>query len=256
MLLLPFLAGAFLRDRWDVTVGVSALTVLLAFVAREPLTVLARQRWVWRTRRPESVIAKRNLMWQAPALAACGAYLLIHLPHRPLLLLGAGGALLTGAAVWMAVHNRSRSLALQLVSALALACTALLPALSHAEDLAAWFWPLWAMIGIHGSIGVVTVHARLEQRLKSRKKQSFANEAAVLGAALLGLVALAAWWFQLGPYATPLAFSAVVAAVELVRLRTVGDEPFTRVGIRMLLFSLVHAALVVGVLLESSCPPA
>ena len=253
MLLLPFVAGAVLGGRWDPPIFVSLLAVLLAFVVREPLTVLARQRWVWRLRKPESGTAIKALAWQAPVLLGCGLYLWMRLPRAPLLILGVGGALLTGTAVWMAVHNRSRSLALQLVSAFALASTALLAALSTTGGLPVWSWRLWGLMSAHSLIGVLTVHARLEHRLAPRTgRRSLTTRVAMLGVGLLTVVALGAWLFELPDYAPPLAFSALVAAAELVRLRSVGDEPFRRVGLRMLLLSLAHLAIVVGSLWRSA----
>jgi len=248
MLLLPFLAGALTQGDWDRTVAVRLLAVLLAFVLREPLTVLARQRWVWRVRRAETKVAVRAISWQTPALVLCGAYLWMRLPHWPLAILGAGGALWTSIAIRMTILNRIRSLALQLVSTFVLASTGLLAALSESASLPSWSWPLWALMGVHGSIGVITVHARLERRLRSARGTGGISAAARIGAALLLLTALIAWQFDFGAYAPPLAFSAFVAVIELVRLKRVPDEAFTRVGIRMMLLSLVHMALVVNAL--------
>jgi len=249
MLLLPFVAGIVLGGRWTGPVFIALAAVFLAFVIREPLTVLARQRWVWRERKPEAETAIRALAWQAPVLVCCGVYLWMRLPHGPLLALGLGGSVLTGTAVWMAVHNRTRSLPLQLVSAFALASTALLAALATTEGLPFWSWQLWALMSLHSAIGVLTVHARLEHRLSTRKGgPARASGVAMLGVGLLAAAALGAWRFGLPAYPLPLVFSATMAAAELIRLRRITDEAFTRVGVRMLLVSLVHMALVVGVL--------
>ena len=46
ILLVPFVAAAVLGWPWTLDLLVSFAAILLAFVVREPLTVLARQRWV------------------------------------------------------------------------------------------------------------------------------------------------------------------------------------------------------------------
>lgn len=116
------------------------------------------------SRSSETKVAVRTITWQAPAPVLCGAYLWTRLPHWPLAILGAGGAMWTGIAIRMTILNRSRSLPLQSLSTFVLASTGLLAAVSEATSLPAWSSPLWALMGVHGSIGVITVHARLERQ--------------------------------------------------------------------------------------------
>lgn len=248
MLLLPFVAGAILSRGWNTSLGVSLVAVVLAFVVREPLTVLARQRWVWRTHRPESDTAQRALLWQAPLLLLCSVYLWLHLPKTPLAALAAAGAVMTMAAVWMAVHNRSRSIPLQIISAFALSSTGLLAALAGTGRLEIWAWQLWALMSLHSMAGTFNVHARIERKLESKTGRPAPSVliSKAIASALLAL-AIAAWFSPFRAGAPPLALSAVLSWVELRRLRQPRalQEPFQRVGFRMLGLSIVHLTLVV-----------
>jgi hypothetical protein len=103
-------------------------------------------------------------------------------------------------------------------------------------------------MGLHSLIGVITVHARLERRLERRtdRPAPLGRMAAAL-AAILAAAAAAAWALRLDACFAPLGFTAFVATLELSRLRrdSALDEPFANVGVRLLLFSLAHATLVV-----------
>ncbi len=248
MLLLPFLAGAILGKNWNADLAVSLMAVLLAFIIREPLTILARQRWVWRLGKPETETAKRALLWQTPLLLLCGFYLWTQLPKAPLAAMAAAGFVMTVAAVWMALHNLSRSIALQIISALTLSSTGLLAALAATSRLESWAWQLWALMSLHSMVGTFNVHARIEKKLEGktgRPSQSAAMTKAFI--ALLLALAVGAWFTPYRASATPLAFSAALAAIELRRLSAPGafQEPFTRVGLRMLSLSIAHLAVAV-----------
>ena len=104
-------------------------------------------------------------------------------------------------------------------------------------------------------VGALNVHARLERKLQGRTaRATHATVVAVGLAGLLGALAVLAWRSAYGAGAAPLAFSACVTVVELARLRRAGalNEPFQRVGLRLLGLSLLHAALVVTALWESA----
>ena len=75
MLLQPFAAAAVVAAEWTPALGAALGAMLAVFLAREPLLVLARQRWVWREPRPETARARRWLSVELAAAAACGAYL-------------------------------------------------------------------------------------------------------------------------------------------------------------------------------------
>ena len=53
MLLFPFVSAAILTKTWTWDFVLAALAMLAVFLLREPLTVLLRQKFVWKRRRPE-----------------------------------------------------------------------------------------------------------------------------------------------------------------------------------------------------------
>lgn len=146
---------------------------------------------------------------------------------------------------------------MQVVSAFALTSSGLLAALATAGRLPAWAWQLWVLMSLHSVIGTLNVHARLERKRRGRTARGSYSTAIAVGlAGLLGVLAVVAWESAFRAGAVPLSFSALVALVELFRLRRPGalDEPFQRVGLRLLVLSLVHAALVVTFLSVAAGP--
>ena len=61
MLLQPFAAAAVVAAEWTPALGAALGAMLAVFLAREPLLVLARQRWVWREPRPETEIGRAHV---------------------------------------------------------------------------------------------------------------------------------------------------------------------------------------------------
>ncbi|MCS7026842.1 MAG: YwiC-like family protein [Bryobacteraceae bacterium] len=250
MLLIPFAAACLLAGRWTSDLLVALLAVLVVFVLRQPLIVVGRQRWVWRDPRPETELARRDLLWEIPLLAGCGLWLAVSLPLIPLLLLGGMAAGLTGIAVWMTLHNRQRSLWLQLASAFGLGSSALLVSLVSTHQFETWAWWLWIFCSLHSLSGVLTVHARLDQMASARnprlqeqaRRMRWGAAAAALAQLALGAAVAGANW----PYAIPFVFSGLLHLVELWRIHK--PEPLKRVGFRALAISLLHATASVAVL--------
>src|SRR5580692_2927315 len=103
----PFLGAvailAILGERipWAVIPATGA--VLVVFLIREPLMVLARQRWMWRDaagERAESRVARRYVAVELAVLAAMGLWLLTAWPWWLVVALGAGAGALTALAVY------------------------------------------------------------------------------------------------------------------------------------------------------------
>lgn len=245
MLLQPFAAAAVLAREFNWLSAAALATAVAAFAAREPLLVLARQRWVWRERRKESADAARYLAWEAALLAACGAALWMNLPRGPLALMGGVAAAMTGVAVWAGTANRQRSIALQVASAAALALTAPLAALAGTGAAPGWAWVLWALMSLHGASAVFVVHARLAARAgrgaEPMRRAWMAQWAQAPAAAWL--------WAQGGAW-VPVAFSMAANGIELLRLKNARNlqEPLRRVGWRTLAASVAHGALCVAAL--------
>src|SRR5579883_969190 len=77
MLLSPFVSAAILVREFRWTELAALVAVVFAFAAKDPLTVLARQRFVWKQPHPETAVAKRWLAVELPVIAVCGAVLMI-----------------------------------------------------------------------------------------------------------------------------------------------------------------------------------
>ncbi len=250
MLAQPFLCALILSRAFHWSVIVAAAAVVTAFLMREPLVVLARQRFVWRERKPEAAVAKRWLVWEGVLLAAAGAALLLRWPWDFLAAIGAGTALLTATAVWMTVKNLQRSTWLQLASAAALSATGLAACVSAVGELRPWVWPLWAMTAAHAAAGILVVHARLEARIAARSHKTLAPrfrlpaqvmQAALLAGALLFLVA------GRPVLAAALVLSATVHLWDLYHLTSPRSlaTPLTTVGLRAMSLSIAFSALIV-----------
>lgn len=250
MLAQPFLCALILARSFHWSVVVAAAAVVTAFLMREPLVVLARQRFVWRERKPETAVAKRWLAWEALLLAAASAALPLRWPWAFLLIMGAGTVLLTSAAVWMTVRNLQRSTWLQLTSAAALSATGLAACVSATGELRPWVWPLWAMTAAHAAAGILVVHARLEARIATRNRKPLAPRFRFPAQAMQGvLLAGALLCIGTGRIALSgaLLLSAAVHLWDLHSLTKAGSlaTPLTTIGLRAMNLSIVVSALVV-----------
>src|SRR5690606_7736680 len=84
LLLQPFVAAVVLARFWDWRLFPALALVVLGFILKDPLVVLARQRWVWRTRNPQSPVAVRWLVYELVAIGICLVPLLPSTPWVPL----------------------------------------------------------------------------------------------------------------------------------------------------------------------------
>jgi hypothetical protein len=245
LLFQPFLAAAILGKRWDPLFVPAALLLLTVFIVREPLLILARQHWVWRAEKPESQAARRCLAWQVPLTLLLSVLLAGRLPLAPLLLLGTLAMALTALAVWMALHNRQRSIPLQAASSLGLGSSAVLAALVATGGIPGWTWRLWAILSLHSLLAILVVHWRLDVR-QGRRIPAAAVWIVASPLVLAGLL----FWGGVPRISAPVAFSAMINAGELLRLRSPASrqEPLVRVGIRTLAASLAHTAATVAAL--------
>lgn len=256
MWLAPFLAAAILTKFSSWLLVPALCAAFLAFIVRQPLIVLARQRWVWRDTKPETDSARRALVLEAVLLVVCSLVLFGQLPAVPLLAMGGMAVSMTAAAVWMTLKNRQRSVPLQAASAAGLSATALLACLAGSGRIHDWAWWLWLFQTLHSLGGIFAVHARLDA-LAALKQPAAAGRQAQASfyqaAALIALQALAAALLSgldRGALSVPPLFSCVTGALELFRIkrRQLLREPLRLVGVRALAFSILHAALCVIVL--------
>ncbi|MEZ5355442.1 MAG: YwiC-like family protein [Bryobacteraceae bacterium] len=253
MLLQPFAAAVIVSREWNWLVVAALASVLLSFLIREPLLILARQRWIWRDPHPETSEARRSLLWLTPALGALGVVLLWRLPPVPVLMLTGVAISMTVLAVWAAIRNKQRAIWVQVLGAFALSTTALFAALAATGSIPLWSLWVWFLLSLHSAAAIFVVHARLAARMAA-KKPAGSPGAATRDAARMqvGQLALAAVVAAIagGAMALPIAVSGVLLLIEALRLRRpeVLDEPLRRVGFRMLTIALLHTALTIAVL--------
>lgn len=247
LLIQPFVFAAILARRWEWLLLAALGLVLAGFVMREPLIVLARQRWVWRERKPESAIAVRHLTWEIPLAAGLWIVLARRVPMLPLAALTGVALGVTMAAVWLTVRNHQRSIALQLISSAGLCSTSLLAALVALGGIPGWAWWLWALLAAHAAGAVLVVRARLEARAGSG---SSIRRKALWFQATAGAVAAAVAVAGRPLAAAALAFSVLVSLWELARLRRAEalTEPLKQVGWRTLSASVLQGVLAVAAL--------
>jgi hypothetical protein len=241
LLLQPFVAGAILAQHWNWLLLPALGLTLFGFLLREPLTILARQRYVWRTPNPQTAPAIKWLLAEVLGAIICLVALALHRPLTTLVILTAIAVSLTGLAVWLTIKNKQRSIALQLASAAGLGTTALLAIFAATGTIPTWAWPLWAVLTLHGSVSILTVHTRLALKRTPGTPQ--------LKNYLAPLLSLAAAILQ-PALALPLSFSALTNLWELARLhhpKTL-QEPLKHVGLRALAVSIIHSLLSIAAL--------
>ena len=247
----PFAAAAVLTQFWSWLLVVALVLVILGLAIKEPLVVLARQRWVWRQPNPLTPAAARWLAAEVAGIAVCLALLVPRVPPIALAALSGAAVLLTLLAVWFTVKNKQRSVSLQLLSAAGLSSSALLVVLLSEKSLPGWAWLLWAVLTVHAGASIMVVHARLRLKAAGRndvargpRRTAFVAQAFQILVAGLFLIALSNPALSL-----PLLFSALWNTGELLRLPSPGvlQEPLKRVGYRALALSIAHTILVMVV---------
>ncbi|MEZ5401981.1 MAG: YwiC-like family protein [Bryobacteraceae bacterium] len=249
MLLQPFGAALIVAWQWNWAIPAALAAVVVAFVLREPLLVLARQRWLWRDPHPETAAARQALAWELPLLGVLGGLLLWRLPPMPVLALGGLAVAMTLLAVWATLKNKQRAVWLQVLSGFCLSTTALFAALAATGGFPWWAPWLWLLLALHSTAAIFVVHARLAARMSAKKNARPRVKDAVAPQALqFGLAGMAVPLYL--PFALPILFSAAMLTWEALRLRKpeVLTEPLRRVGFRMLAIALAHTALTIAAL--------
>jgi hypothetical protein len=230
---------------------VTLVCMLAMFLLRQPLIVLARQRWVWKERKPESGLAWRWVAGLGLVLAAGGYLHLQAWPLPYLLAFGSGALALTAAAVYLTLRNEQRSIWLQVVSAAGLTAGAPAMALTATGGIPFAAWILWACSAVYCASGVLTVRALLEARIAAKRP----------AAATTPVFRAPAWisqWILIAMGAAALAWNTwvaaalfLIAALHIFRtLRQLGSpallaKPLTRVGFEAMGGSLVYTALLI-----------
>jgi hypothetical protein len=251
MLLVPIFSAAILARQWRWSEMATVGAALAALSAKDPMVVLARQRFVWKQPHPETAAAARWFAGWMLVLIACGGVLTTAWPLRALILLGLGAAAFSVLAVAVNVKNRQRSTLFQIASAAALTSGSLATCLSATGSVASWCWWLWILSAMQATAGILVVHARLDARIALRSTGSDNNGSrqsarlAVVALACAGLAAsvlLRGWiapalFIVAGGYWYDLRQQTQPAALQL---------PLKKVGQRALALSILFTALLIA----------
>jgi hypothetical protein len=247
MLLLPFVVASILTRAWHWSLLAALLAVATVFVIRQPLIVLARQRYVWKSVHAETAEARRWVLGLSGIAAVCGVALLWRWPLNILVSMAIGAAAMTLLAVGATVQNRQRSIALQIASATGLTASSLAAATSSCGALPDWTFWLWGALALQSTAGILLVHARLDARIRLRKPDAVVERpsAAIIaqGFMLLAAVTLATrqeWWL-----AAAMALPGILNGYQLSNLEKTEslNTPLTSVGLRAMALSITVAIL-------------
>ena len=254
MLLQPFFTALIVyRDvTWALLPALAA--VVTVFLIREPLLVLARQRFVWKTPHPEVPAAKKYAAAELGILVLSGVALLRVWNPQILFALGGAAALLTVLAVYLTLHNRQRVVWFQALSAAGLSSSALAACFAISPRIPDWAWWIAGLHAAHYLGGILVVHTRLEARIAARKAGSLMTRAfyrmrweagAVL--VLTGMGAVAVLLYGQEFYAAALGWSVLYHGFDLWRVHDLRTllTPFTTVGKRALAASIVFSILLI-----------
>lgn len=250
MLLTPFVAAAVLAKRWSWVEIAALAAVVAAFLAKEPMIVLARQRFVWKLRRPESDVAWRWLAGEAAVLAVSGAVFLRVWPPAALGLLAGSACAFSALAVTLTVRNRQRAAWLQIVSAAALTSSSLAACLSALGKLPAWSWLLWASCAAQAAAGILVVHARLDARRAARDSRAAPAGSRRAAAGVVAMLPVVALVLALTGRATAAGAFLLPFAAYCFELRRQRDPeslrmPLRTAGLQAMTLSITFTALIV-----------
>ena len=169
MLFIPIVCAAILSRQWRWSELATAMAAFAALAAKDPMVILARQRFVWKQRHPESSAAARWLAGWSAILFLSGLVLLRAWPLTAIVAMGIGVAAFSVLAIAVNVRNRQRSTLFQIASAAALTSSSLATSLSATGGIARWCWILWLLMALQATAGILVVHARLDARIALRQ---------------------------------------------------------------------------------------
>lgn len=258
MLFTPMVCAALLARQWRWSELATVLAAFAALAAKDPMVILARQRFVWKQRRAETTAAAQWFAGWMMLLVLSGLVLLATWPLAALIPMGLCVGVFSVLAILINVKNRQRSTLFQIASALALTSSSLAISLSATGAIARWCWWLWLLLAMQATTGILVVHARLDARIQTRKNGSglvsgdvsgaekfrraaFVSLAVLLGASIAAAV-LGRFWIALG--------LLIAAAGYGYDLRSQRDPaalqmPLTTVGRRALALSSLYAVLLI-----------
>ena len=250
MLLTPFVAAAILLRGFYWPELVALVAILCAMAIKDPLVVLARQRFVWKQPHAETMVARRYAVIELALLAGCGLALVVAGNWLPFVPLAFGAGAFTVLAVAVNVRNRQRSEWFQVASAVALTSTSLAACLSALGSVPQWGWLLWSLCAMQATAGIFVVHARLDARIAARKGKPADPENR--RAAFLCLAVLVAAGVMFAFLARPWIAGALLLAAagyfaDLRRQKNPASlqMPLKQVGLQALTLSIAYSLVIV-----------
>ena len=250
MLLTPMVCVAVLARQWRWSELAVLTAAFAALAARDPMVVLARQRFVWKQGHPETTAAGQWLAGWIVILILSGLVLAATWPFAAMAAMGLGVCIFSALAVAIHVKNRQRSTLFQMASAAALTSSSLATSLSATGAVAPWCWWLWLLMAMQATAGILVVHARLDARIASRgnaptRLQS--RRAAQVALSVLASAAVSAAIVERGWIALALLVAAMGYWYDLHGQRDTAalQLPLTSVGQRALALSSLFAVLLI-----------
>lgn len=250
MLFTPMVCAAVLARGWRWTEIAAFIAAFAALAAKDPMVILARQKFVWKTPHPETPVAAQWFAGWILLLVASGAVLLTEWPLTATLALGAGVGAFSVMAVVVNVKNRQRSTLFQIASAIALTSSSLATSLSATGTVQKWCWWLWLFLALQAAAGILVVHARLDARIALRnaaKATQIFRRNAQIAVVVLAAAAAVAGALHHGFVSAALVVAALGYAYDLYSQRNASDlqRPLTSVGQRALALSSVFSILLI-----------
>jgi hypothetical protein len=250
MLFTPIVCAAILSRSWRWAELATLTAAFAALAAKDPMVVLARQRFVWKQWHHETTAAIRWFAGWIVLLAVSGLVLLAAWPFKATVALGLGVATFSVLAIAINVKNRQRSTLFQIASAAALTSSSLATSLSAKGTIAPWCWWLWLLLALQATAGILVVHARLDARIALRSaalaRENF-RRAAQLSVVVLASAAVIALVFRHGWIALALLIAVLGYAYDLHRQQNAAalQLPLKTVGQQALALSSLYAVLLI-----------
>jgi len=250
MLFTPIVCAAILSRAWRWSELATLTAAFAALAAKDPMVVLARQRFVWKQWHEETAAALRWFAGWTVLLALSGIVLLAAWPFTATVSLGLGVGIFSVLAIAINVKNRQRSTLFQIVSAFALTSSSLATSLSATGTIAPWCWGLWLLLALQATAGILVVHARLDARIALRSpapaRENY-RRAAEISLVLLACTAVIAAVFHRGWIALALLIAILGYSYDLHRQRNAEalQLPLKSVGQRALALSSLYAILLI-----------
>ncbi len=250
MLFIPIACAAILARQWRWSEIATLTAAFAALAAKDPVVVLARQRFVWKQQHPETASAARWLAGWVTILLLSGLVLLAAWPLKAILAMGLGVGIFSALAIAVNVKNRQRSTLFQIASALALTSSSVATALSATGAIAPWSLWLWLLMAMQAATGILVVHARLDARIALRGTASAADQfrrAAMISLIALSAAAVAVIILGRGWLALALLVAIFGYSYDLRRQRDAAalQLPLKKVGQRALALSSAFAVLLI-----------